>query len=271
MLGHDSDWWNIVLLISLAVGAIGAVGVGFASLMSVLAAKSEMSAYKATVSTAVSDAKARGIEAGAKAATATLAAEHARERAAAASARAAEASEKAAQVRKAAAELESEVAAAKSRIAQTERNTALINQSTARYEKEAADTRLKLASVKSNVRRINNALASRHLTIAQRHVIVLLHLKGYTVVIRANHNGEELAFALELRSAFLAAGANVPQLGQGNTIDNGSQGLVVHLDPTDPIALKVLNALAEVGLKPRSQLAYGGSFVIEVAPRPSTM
>jgi hypothetical protein len=87
--GHSSDWWNSVMLLSLALAAFVALLVAGATTGAVMSARREAVAaqrdlerYKATVAGQVADAKRAGIEAGEKAGNADLKAARANERAA---------------------------------------------------------------------------------------------------------------------------------------------------------------------------------------------
>lgn len=90
MFGHDLEWWNEWMLISLAFAALGALAIAFTT--TVVAklqgqterdAKKALESYKATVSGQVADANRAGVEAGKAAGDAILKAAQADERAAA--------------------------------------------------------------------------------------------------------------------------------------------------------------------------------------------
>jgi len=73
LLGHDSDWWNTVMLISLGCAALAAVGVGLATAAVIITQKREAIAaaqafeqYKVGVAAQVAEANARAAEANKK-------------------------------------------------------------------------------------------------------------------------------------------------------------------------------------------------------------
>jgi hypothetical protein len=89
LLGHDSDWWNVAMLISLGVAALVAVfvaaattGVIIVQKREAVAAKDELDRYRLTVDGRIADARKEGIAAGEAAGGVLLKAAEANERAA---------------------------------------------------------------------------------------------------------------------------------------------------------------------------------------------
>jgi hypothetical protein len=237
MFGQDSGWWNVALLTSLAIAALASAGTVFATYAVITTQNAEAKAaadsfarYKLGVEARVAEATAKGVAAGTAAAGANVRAAEANREAQIANAVAATAREQANQA-------ELKLATMKERIAEAER--------------DAARARLALAKLTTNVGHIATGLSSRHLSAAQREIIVLLDLKKLPIIIQADNSGEEESFARELDEVLQAAGASVT-LRTGNTILNGSVGLIVRFDKSDRAAASVFDALEKTQLHPEA-------------------
>lgn len=124
VLGHDADWWNVAVVISLIFAVVAACAVAGTTYAVIMAQKREaaaaalaMEAYKASVALKVEDARNEGLKAGKAAAGADL-------KAASATQNAAQANERAAEARKGAAEAEARAAAANERARALEKDAA---------------------------------------------------------------------------------------------------------------------------------------------------
>jgi hypothetical protein len=190
VLGHNSDWWNGLLIWAAFAVVAAAFAVAATQYAVITAQKREVAdanlaldRYKASVALQVADAQKEGIKAGEAAANADLKAAEATERAA-------EANERAAAARKGAAEAEARAATA------NERASAL--------EKEAADARLEQERLKAT-------LAWRVLLPGQAQILQR-GLEGHVGSVNlwyTSGDPESLFFAIQFAKIFESARWNV--------------------------------------------------------------
>ena len=119
--------------------------------------------------------------------------------------------------------------------------------------------------LQGRVQNIDTGLGGRHLTQSQKDV--LGSVAGAQIAIISEMLGESDDFARELGRALHVPNSSI---SGGNTMQNGSLGLVVVYDHSNPVSVSVFAALAQAQLEPKDGGDSPGATVfIKVYPKQS--